>query len=87
MDEVDVRYRDDIMEALQVRNVGRLMELVPGMNYERANDCIDRWQENYGMMMAKTRLGEDTTELERESINMLEDLVEEANLQQNRKSF
>ena len=80
MDEVDLEYKNEIMESLNEKDVNRLMSLIPDMEYERALECVDRWHENMGLQMASTRMGEDTTELESEALGMLYDLLDEAKL-------
>lgn len=80
MDEVDLRYKDNIRDALQTGNVERLTTLIPGMSEERAKQCITEWKDNYLQTMQKIRNGEDTRKLDDASTNMLYSLLDEAHL-------
>lgn len=80
MDEVEIEYRHSIMQALQSASSEKLMELVPGMSVDRAKECINKWKENYNTIMSRIRSSIDTTEVENEQLQMLNDLLEEANL-------
>ena len=61
MDNVDLRYKDNIREALQFKDVSRLMELVPSLTEERACQCIDEWKLNYLETMSRIRNSQDTS--------------------------
>lgn len=80
MDEVDLRYKDSIREALQSKNVSRLIELVPSLDEQSAVAAIDKWQTNYNSIMEKIRAGQDTTDLSESSINLLYELLDKAHL-------
>ena len=80
MDNVDRTYEHNIMQALQSRNIERLKELVPGIDSEKAEEYINRWQENYNSIMSGVRGGLDTSKTEDSSLQMLNELLEEANL-------
>ena len=80
MDTVDLEYKNEIMDSLNEKDVNKLMSLIPNMDIERAQQCINKWNENIGLQMAGARMGEDTTELENEAIGMLYDLLDEAKL-------
>lgn len=80
MDNVDLRYKDSIREALQTGDSVRLVELVPGMDMSRAEECISKWKENYLETMQKIRNGQDTTDLDSEASQILYDLLDEAKL-------
>jgi len=80
MDAVDMKYKDNIREALQMQNISRLMELVPSLDEERAREIIDEWQSNYNLTMEMIRNSQDTTELDKQAVDMLYDLLDSAKL-------
>ena len=80
MDEVDYRYKDSIKEALQTGDINKLMELVPSIDEQEAQDYIDRWQKNYLDTMKKIRMGLDTAEQEKTSYEITNDLINKASL-------
>ncbi len=80
MDEVDYRYKDSIKEALQTGNINKLMELVPSIDEQEAQDYMKRWQQNYLDTMKKIRMGLDTSDLEKTSYEIANDLMNKASL-------
>lgn len=80
MDVVDMRYKDSIRESLQTQNVARLIELVPSLDEVSAKKIIDVWQSNYNLTMQMIRNNQDTTELDKQAVDMLYDLLDSANL-------
>lgn len=80
MDNVDMRYKDSIREALQMQNISRLMELVPTLDEVRAKEVIEEWQSNYNQTMQMIRNNQDTTELDKQAVDMLYDLLDSAKL-------
>ena len=80
MDDVDYRYKDSIREALQTGNVDRLMELVPSLSEENAQNYIESWKLNYLETMQKIRNGQDTMDLDSQAHEMLFDLMDKSHL-------
>ena len=80
MDEVDKRYRDSIREALQSKDVDRLMQLVPSLGSSEAQDYIDRYDDLYLKTMAKIRLSKDTQDEIAEMYEILDGLLVKADL-------
>ena len=80
MDTVDHKYKDSIREALQHSNVDRLMELVPTISEEDACYYITLWKKNYLETMEKIRNGQDTRNLDDETHNMLNELMNKSHL-------
>ena len=80
MDEVDYRYKDSIKEALQTGNINKLMELVPSIDEQEAQDYMKRWQQNYLDTMKKIRMGLDTSDLEKTSYEIANDIMNKAKL-------
>ena len=80
MDDVDRRYKDSIREALQFGNVSRLMELVHSLSEQDAQSYIDAWKENYIDTMYKIRHNQDTMDNDSRVHELLNDLLDKANL-------
>lgn len=57
------------------------------MDLERASVCVEQWKANYEETMRKIRESQDTTDLDKESLDMLHSLFEEANLPGHKKNF
>ena len=80
MDEVDYKYKNSIREALQEGNVDRVMELVPELELEEAENYVNEWKENYEETMSNIRNSLDTMFLEEKTHKILNELMERAHL-------
>ena len=80
MDNVDYRYKDSIREALQDSDIDRLIELVPSLSEQEAQYYIDSWRLNYLETMQKIRNSQDTTDLDKESHELLFELLDKTHL-------
>ena len=80
MDEVDYKYKNSIREALQEGNVDRVMELVPELELEEAENYVNEWKENYEETMANIKNSLDTMFLEEKTHKILNELMERAHL-------
>ena len=80
MDEVDIRYRDSIREALQSQNADKLIQLVPSLTNEEAQYYIDSWTANYLETMTRIRRGQDTRDLDEQTYQLLGNLMDRAHL-------
>ena len=79
-DEVDTKYYDNISECLAQKDVSRLCSLVPNLTEEEAMGYIERYADNYDIMMQKIRRSEDTSEESAVSYALSDELFEKANL-------
>ena len=80
MDEVDYKYKNSIREALQEGNVDRVMELVPELELEEAENYVNEWKENYEETMSNIRNSLDTMFLEEKTHKILNELMDRAHL-------
>ena len=45
MDDIYLECQSNIIDTLQTGDVMKLMSLIPEMTMDRANDCINYWQQ------------------------------------------
>ena len=76
MDEVDRRYFDNIRDALNSKNVDKLLSVCTSMSEEEAANYITKWNDISNNMMEKIRASIDTTEESQELYDILYGICE-----------
>ncbi len=78
MDEVDIRYRENIRDALDSKDIEKLADLVG--DYDYACKKMERYQQLSEIVMGKVRAGNYMGEEAAELVEIIDSCLSKANL-------
>lgn len=85
MNDVELRYKDDIRNALRTANVEELISLIPDISEGKAEECIKEYESLYLDLMDKKQNNLNVLDVTTKIDSLLKSLLNHGNSSEYRK--